>query len=104
MNGTDHGVSSKNSSTAGAQPFRLRSRLHVRFGSLADIRELVRDVRFTPKSRHVRRRRRCLLGRELIKRAAKDESRQANERQVIGRKLIVDITWGPVFGPKLRFP
>jgi hypothetical protein len=33
----------------------------VRFGSLADIRERIRDVCFTPESGHVQRRNRCLL-------------------------------------------
>jgi hypothetical protein len=33
----------------------------VRFGSLADIRERLGDVRFTPKSRHGHRRHQCLL-------------------------------------------
>ena len=34
---------------------------HVRFGSLADIREPIRDVRFTPRSRHAHRLHQCLL-------------------------------------------
>ena len=34
---------------------------HVRYGSLADIRERIRDVRFSPKSRHSHRRHQCLL-------------------------------------------
>src|SRR5262245_35463460 len=38
-----------------------RSRVNVRFGSLADIGQLIRDVRFAPESRHVQRRNRCLL-------------------------------------------
>jgi hypothetical protein len=33
----------------------------VCFGSLADIRERIRDVRFGPRSGHVQRRDRCLL-------------------------------------------
>jgi hypothetical protein len=33
----------------------------VRFGSLADIRERTRDVRFIPKSGHAHRRHQCLL-------------------------------------------
>ena len=33
----------------------------VRFGSLADIGQPIRDVRFTPESGHVQRRNRCLL-------------------------------------------
>ena len=33
----------------------------ARFGSLADIGQPIRDVRFTPESRHVQRRNRCLL-------------------------------------------
>ena len=36
-------------------------RVNVRFGSLADIGQPIRDVRFAPESRHVRRRNRCLL-------------------------------------------
>ena len=35
---------------------------HVRFGSLADIGERIRNVRFTPESRHVQRPNRCPLG------------------------------------------
>src|SRR5262249_42518130 len=38
-----------------------RPMLNVRFGSLADIRERTRDVRFTPRSGHAQRRHRCLL-------------------------------------------
>src|SRR6476660_8133094 len=34
---------------------------HVCFGSLADISERIRDVRFTPRSRHAHRRHQCLL-------------------------------------------
>jgi hypothetical protein len=34
---------------------------NVRFGSLADIGQLIRHVRFAPESRHVQRRNRCLL-------------------------------------------
>src|SRR4026208_609467 len=34
---------------------------HVRFGSLADIKAWIRDVRFTPKSRLVHLRYRCPL-------------------------------------------
>ena len=34
--------------------------LDVRFGSLADIRERIRDVRFTPKSGHGQRPHQCL--------------------------------------------
>src|SRR4029078_5916143 len=34
---------------------------NVQCGSLADIRERIRDVRLTPKSGHVQRRNRCLL-------------------------------------------
>jgi D-alanyl-D-alanine carboxypeptidase len=34
---------------------------HVRFGSLADIGQPIRDVRFAPESGHVQRRTRCLL-------------------------------------------
>jgi len=34
---------------------------HVRYGSLTDITERIKDVRFTPKSRLVHPRRRCLL-------------------------------------------
>ena len=34
---------------------------NVRYGSLADIGERFRDVRFTPKSGHAHRRHRCLL-------------------------------------------
>src|SRR5262245_21517226 len=37
------------------------ARPYVRFGSLADIRKRIRDVRFTPKSGHAQRRHRCLL-------------------------------------------
>src|SRR5262249_48218750 len=33
----------------------------VRYGSLADIRKRIRDVRFIPKSRHGHRRHQCLL-------------------------------------------
>ena len=33
----------------------------VRYGSLADIGQPIRDVRFAPESRHVQRRNRCLL-------------------------------------------
>jgi hypothetical protein len=33
----------------------------VRFGSLADIGQPIRDVRFAPESGHVQRRTRCLL-------------------------------------------
>jgi hypothetical protein len=36
-------------------------RCHVRFGSLADIGEWFRDVRFTPQSGHAQRQHRCLL-------------------------------------------
>ena len=36
-------------------------RLDVRFGSLADIGQLIRDVRFATESGHVRRRNRCQL-------------------------------------------
>ena len=36
-------------------------RANVCFGSLADIRERIRDVRFTPRSRHAHRRHQCLL-------------------------------------------
>src|SRR6476619_444412 len=32
-----------------------------RYGSLADIARRIQDVRFTPESRHVQRRNRCLL-------------------------------------------
>src|SRR3954447_18727887 len=42
----------------------VRQRLlktHLRYGSLADIGQPIRDVRFAPESRHVRRRNRCLL-------------------------------------------
>jgi hypothetical protein len=35
---------------------------NVRFGSLADIRADMRDVRFTPNSGHAHRRHQCLLG------------------------------------------
>jgi hypothetical protein len=35
--------------------------LDVRFGSLADIRARIRDVRFTPTSRHAHRWNQCLL-------------------------------------------
>ena len=35
--------------------------LNVRFGSLADISQHIRDVRFTLKSGHAQRRHRCLL-------------------------------------------
>src|SRR5262245_186309 len=35
--------------------------LDVRFGSLADIRGMIQDVCFTPKSRHVQRRTACPL-------------------------------------------
>jgi NAD binding domain of 6-phosphogluconate dehydrogenase len=35
--------------------------LDVRFGSLADIRARIRDVRFTPRSRHAHRWNQCLL-------------------------------------------
>ena len=35
--------------------------LVVRFGSLADITARLRDVRFTPESRHVQRNEPCLL-------------------------------------------
>ena len=34
---------------------------NVRFGSLADIGQPIRDVRFAPESGHVQRRNRCLL-------------------------------------------
>jgi hypothetical protein len=34
---------------------------NVRIGSLTDIRERIRDVRFIPKSRHGHRRHQCLL-------------------------------------------
>src|SRR5262249_34189725 len=34
---------------------------NFRFGSLADIREWIRDVRFTPESGHAQSRHRCLL-------------------------------------------
>ena len=39
----------------------LAAFVHVRYGSLADIGQPIRDVRFAPESRHVRRRNRCLL-------------------------------------------
>ena len=35
--------------------------MNVRFGSLADIGQPIRDVRFAPESGHVQRRNRCLL-------------------------------------------
>jgi hypothetical protein len=34
---------------------------HVRYGSLADIGQPIRDVRFAPESRHVQHRNQCLL-------------------------------------------
>ena len=34
---------------------------YVRFGSLADIRGMISDVRFTPKSGHAQRQNRCPL-------------------------------------------
>ena len=34
---------------------------YVRFGSLADIGQPIRDVRFTPRSRHAHRLHQCLL-------------------------------------------
>jgi hypothetical protein len=37
------------------------STTYVRYGSLADIRERIRDVRFTPNNGHAQRRHRCLL-------------------------------------------
>ena len=46
--------------TSGQPLLNHRDPEHVRFGSLADIGE-VRDVRFTPESRHTRRRHRCPL-------------------------------------------
>jgi hypothetical protein len=41
--------------------FRYRTCQTVRSGSLADIRERIRDVRFTPRSRHAHRQHQCLL-------------------------------------------
>src|SRR5262249_43802724 len=42
-------------------PAQSPSVSHVRLGSLADIAQSIRDVRFTPVSRHVQRRNRCTL-------------------------------------------
>jgi len=50
------GVGGLRGRAAAAQP-----RHNVRFGSLADIRERSRDVRFTLRSGHAHRRHQCLL-------------------------------------------
>ena len=39
----------------------ITRQVNVRYGSLADIGERIRDVRFTPRSGHVQRRQRCRL-------------------------------------------
>src|SRR5262249_24581161 len=41
--------------------FEIRKESNVRFGSKADICSAIRDVRFTPESRHVRCNQRCPL-------------------------------------------
>ena len=43
------------------QKWAIAQAANVRFGSLADIRERIRDVRFAPESGHIQRRDRCLL-------------------------------------------
>jgi hypothetical protein len=39
---------------------KIATNLNVRFGSLADISERIRHVRFTPRSGHAHRRHQCL--------------------------------------------
>ena len=43
------------------QKWAIAQAANVRFGSLADIRERIRDVRFAPESGHIQRQDRCLL-------------------------------------------
>ena len=40
--------------------------LNVGFGSEADIRERIRDVRFGPRSRHAQRQHQCLLSAHFV--------------------------------------
>ena len=53
--------SSRGAAPLGRCSLFTRRVANVRNGSLADIRERLRDVRFTLKSGHARRRIRCLL-------------------------------------------
>jgi len=57
-------VAVRSSATAEDLPeasFAGQLETYVRFGSLTDIRERIRDVRFTPNSGHAQRRNRCQL-------------------------------------------
>ena len=69
----------------------LGGRRDVCFGSLADISERIRDVRFTPKSRRLHLRYRCLLS------ANSGHVRGAKRRQTLRKAQHLIIKWKLVF-------
>src|SRR5262245_30599826 len=65
----------------------LSTGLNVRFGSLADIRVKISDVRFAPESRHAHHRHQCLLS------AYSGHSAGAKRRQILRKAQHLIIKW-----------
>jgi hypothetical protein len=85
------------------QPAMNFLNFNVRFGSLADIRARIRDVRFTLNSGHARHRIRCLLSARSRLRCLSRTLSSRGLMRMAGRVALVVVCYGYAAGGRRLF-